>query len=32
VVLPPADDPKVAQAWRRMAEELSFNPRSPTGA
>jgi curved DNA-binding protein len=32
VVLPPAEDPKVAQAWRRMAAELSFNPRSPAGA
>ncbi len=32
VVLPPAEDPKVAQAWRRMAAEIPFNPRSPAGA
>ncbi len=28
VVLPPADDPKVVQAWQRMAAELRFHPRA----
>lgn len=32
VVLPPADDPKVAEAWRSMAAAVSFNPRSKLGA
>ena len=32
LVLPPAENPKVAEAWRRMAAEISFNPRSPAGA
>ncbi len=27
LVLPPVDDPQVAQAWRRMADEVPFNPR-----
>ncbi|MBU6439140.1 MAG: DnaJ domain-containing protein [Betaproteobacteria bacterium] len=31
VVLPPAGDPKVAQAWRRMASEVSFDPRAKAG-
>ena len=32
VVLPPADDPKAAELWRRMAAEVAFNPRPQTGA
>ncbi|GAB2799693.1 DnaJ C-terminal domain-containing protein [Halomonas shantousis] len=31
VVLPPADNERARQAYRRMAEELSFNPRADLG-
>ncbi|MDE2120086.1 MAG: J domain-containing protein, partial [Betaproteobacteria bacterium] len=32
VRLPAADDPKAAELWRRMAAEVSFNPRADLGA
>ncbi len=30
--LPPADDARAAELWRRMAAEVSFDPRAETGA